>query len=241
MAEKQRTYGEFIDLMEKLAEETGNVDAQIAIEDWKALATEKQWKEFRPLLLTSDLVINFAEDMASSFREHISGTYTNELYVQRKKDGHAFLKKVYEKAVELGVKVEHGQIDAALTPSEVMILSGYTNIKVKQQRKGGMTMAEKHIIKIVSIPEGPGIPEEIRKGWVGVVFEAEGPTNMVVGSVLDRSDGPYGPLLVYKVPSSLALAALKLQNKQSWEWFNSQPGLSPFFAFNTECCEVVSQ
>ena len=102
-------------------------------------------------------------------------------------------------------------------------------------------MAGKCIIKIISVPEGPGIPEEIRKGWIGAVFEAEGPTEMVVGSVLSRSDGPYSVKLAYKTPSGLALAALKLQNKQSWEWFNSQPRLSPFFAFNTECCEVVSQ
>ena len=54
--------------MEKLAEETGNVNAQIFIEDWKVLATEEQWREFRPLPLISDLIINFAEDIASYFK-----------------------------------------------------------------------------------------------------------------------------------------------------------------------------
>ena len=57
MEEKQHTYGEFIDLMEKLAKEIENVDAQIAIEDWKALATEEQWKGFRPLPIEPGLVI----------------------------------------------------------------------------------------------------------------------------------------------------------------------------------------
>ena len=129
MGEKQHTYGEFIDLMEKLAEETGNVDAQISIEEWKALATEEQWKEFRPLPLGPGLVISFAEDMAFYFRERIAGICTDELYVHIKKESHAFLRQVYEKAAKFGVQLELNQIDAPLTPSEAMIAGGYTNIK----------------------------------------------------------------------------------------------------------------
>lgn len=102
-------------------------------------------------------------------------------------------------------------------------------------------MTKKCIIRIIITPEGPGIPEEIRKGWIGTIFEAEEPTEMVVGSVLNRLDGPYGPKLFYKIPSGVALEALKIKNKKSWEWFNSQPRLAPFFAFNAEYCEVLKQ
>ena len=250
MEEKQHTYGEFVDLMEELAKQTGNVDAQITIEDWKALATEKQWKEFRPLLLTPDLVINFAEDMVSSFQEHISGTCTDELYMQRKKDGHEFLRKIHEAVVGLGIDIDVRKIDVPLTPTDLLVGAGLAETKdgkIRLTPKGEklateeeLAMAEKCIIKITSVPEGPGIPEEIRRGWVGAVFEAEGPTEMVVGSAVNPNEC-HGIKWVYKVPTGLALAALKLQNSKSWEWFKSQSILSPIFGFNAECCEVVKQ
>jgi hypothetical protein len=129
MIEKQITYGEFVDLMEKIAKDTGNVDAQINIEDWKALATEEQWKEFRPLLLTPELVINFAEDMASYFWEHISGTCIDELYMQRKKDGHEFLRKIHEAVVGLDIDIDIRKIDVPLSPSDILVDAGLAEAK----------------------------------------------------------------------------------------------------------------
>ncbi len=129
MAEKGHTYGEFVDLMEKLAEETGNIDAQINIKEWKKLATDEQWKEFRPLSLAPDLVINFAEDMVSYFKEHISGTCTDELYTERKKDGHAFLREIHKAAKELGIDVDIRRIDVPLTPSDLLASAGLVEIK----------------------------------------------------------------------------------------------------------------
>jgi hypothetical protein len=49
-------------------------------------------------------------------------------------------------------------------------------------------------IRIVSVPEGPDIPEEVRKGWVGVELEADGPQPMYLGSVLDQGRNYGSPI-----------------------------------------------
>jgi hypothetical protein len=99
-------------------------------------------------------------------------------------------------------------------------------------------MADKKLIKIINTPEGPGIPEEIRKGWIGSVFEAEGPDNVTVRSVLNTNE-TYGLHLVYTIPSELALTVLKYRNKKAWEWFNKQPNMTRIFAFNADCCREI--
>jgi len=116
-AEKQSTYGEFIDLIEQ----TECVEGKIFIEKWKALATEEDWARFRPMSLTPELVTSFAEDMISYFRERIAGICTDELYTQVKREAHAFLQEVHEKAAQFGVQVELNRIDVPLTPSEVAV------------------------------------------------------------------------------------------------------------------------
>lgn len=67
-------------------------------------------------------------------------------------------------------------------------------------------------IKIVSIPEGPGIPEKVRQGWVGIEFEAEGPIETQLGAITDPSEY-HGIRKVYQVPVGVALEALKKQNE----------------------------
>ena len=125
MADKQVTYGQFIDLVEKT--EIG--EARIMIEEWKALATEEEeWKGYRPLPLTSDLVIGFAEDMANLFRQRLSGICTDTLYERITKDAHAFLVEISEKAKQLGIQVDIKQVNLPITITEVLIASGYTKI-----------------------------------------------------------------------------------------------------------------
>ena len=110
---------------------------------------------------------------------------------------------------------------------------------------------ERKLIQIVNVPEGPGIPEEIRKGWIGAVFEATGPmwisvavavaegspAAVVVGSTLTR----HGYRWVYRVPTDLALAALKHQDRKAWDWFNDQPELVSIFCFGVESCKELSR
>lgn len=121
MAENQSTYGDFI----AVVEDTECGEAKSFIEEWKALVTESEWEEYRPLPLTPDLVINFAESMVIYFWERIAGIHTDALYARTIKRGHAFLQEVHEKAAKLGVPVELEQIDAPLTPSEVLVPGVY--------------------------------------------------------------------------------------------------------------------
>ena len=92
-------------------------------------------------------------------------------------------------------------------------------------------------IKIVKIPEGPGVPEEIRREWVGLELEAEGSFSMPVQSVPDPTES-HGIHRVYLVPASVALEALKKKSQKAWEWFNTRR-TAPKFGFNAESCEVI--
>lgn len=92
-------------------------------------------------------------------------------------------------------------------------------------------------IRIVSIPEGPGIPEEIRKEWVGVEFEAEGPVDADVQSLLTPKE-EYGPRQVYKVSKDVALQALKIKSQTAYEWFNKRT-TAPVFCFDKKSCQLV--
>jgi hypothetical protein len=92
-------------------------------------------------------------------------------------------------------------------------------------------------IRIVSVPEGPDIPEEIRKEWVGVEFEAEGPVIMEVQSLLTPIES-HGLHLVYKVPADVALQALRRQSEKAWEWFSKRV-TAPVFCFDKKSCQLV--
>lgn len=124
MADEQATYGQFIDLVEK----TEYAEARIFIEEWKAIATEEEWKEYRPLPLMPDLVIRFAEDMADYFRERLSGICTDALYERVAKDAHAFLVEVFEKAKQLGIHVDIERVNLPVTITEALIASGCAKI-----------------------------------------------------------------------------------------------------------------
>lgn len=93
-------------------------------------------------------------------------------------------------------------------------------------------------IKIISIPEGPGIPEKVRRGWVGVEFEARGPLKMEVGAVTDPSE-KHRVREVYEVPVVIALEALKKNNETAWRWFINAPIRTSVFLFPTESCIEV--
>lgn len=112
-------------------------------------------------------------------------------------------------------------------------------------------MMEKKMIQIVSVPEGPGIPEAIRKGWIGAVLEAVGP--MEVDVIVEAAEGSpaavvvgstptrHGYRWVYCVPTDLALAVLKYRNSEAWLWFTNQPELFPTFCFDAGSCKELSR
>lgn len=116
----QSTCGDFIDYVEK----TENTAAAVFIELWKKIATEEQWKEYRPMPLTLGLILSFAEDATTYFRRRIAGIETEELYGSVIEEAHAFFQEIHEKSKEFGIEVELEQIDTFLTPSEIIAGEG---------------------------------------------------------------------------------------------------------------------
>jgi len=94
-------------------------------------------------------------------------------------------------------------------------------------------------IKIVSVPEGPGIPEKVREGWVGVEFEAKGPIEMKLSAVTNPSEY-HGVRKVYEVPVGVALEALKKKSETAWSWFAQAPIRTPVFLFAAESCQEIA-
>ena len=128
MGDKAKTYGEFIAAMEEVAVEISSVNAEIFLEQWKALATEEDWQKFRPMLLTKELVLRFAEDMALYYAKVISRTETKKLYVSRVEDGHAFLREIHAKAKAFGIDIEIEEIDVPLTPTDSIVATGAAQV-----------------------------------------------------------------------------------------------------------------
>jgi len=118
-------YGEFVDAMREVAKGAGG-EAETHFEAWCAMATEEQWKEFREMPLSKELVAAFAEDMANAFREVIALTDGEELYEMRMEDGHAFLQGIQAKCVELGIDVSGIRIDVPLSLSDGLRMAQLT-------------------------------------------------------------------------------------------------------------------
>jgi hypothetical protein len=124
MANETKTYGDFIAAME----ETTSNYAKVFINEWKALTPEEQWEESRRMLLSRDLVLNFAYTMAGYFRDMIASTCTNAAYARRIQASHDFLLYTWENAVALGIDVKLEEIDTSITPTEALIASGAAKV-----------------------------------------------------------------------------------------------------------------
>jgi hypothetical protein len=119
-----RTYGEFVDSVSQ----TEIFPAQMFLKEWKDLATEKEWKEYRQLPLTRNLVLNFADDMAIYFRARLKGISGEELWNSTKEEGHRFLREVHAKAGQLGIEVEADEIDVPLTITDLLVKTGAVEV-----------------------------------------------------------------------------------------------------------------
>ena len=111
-------YGEFIDAMREVAK--GADHAEVLFEEWYDLASKEQWIGYYELPLGEGLVRGFTQDMATSFRDLISGTCGSELYARIIKDGHFFLQAIRSKCVELDIDVSNIKIDVPLSPSDAI-------------------------------------------------------------------------------------------------------------------------
>ena len=73
-------------------------------------------------------------------------------------------------------------------------------------------------IRIVETPDGSGIPEEVRREWVGLEFDAKGPKFCLLMSVTGPKKG-FTVGRVYKVISAEAFSALKKKSEKAYTWF----------------------
>ncbi len=115
-----KTFGEFFDTVSDWAKREGNVDAQIFMEEWPALATPEKWQEARALEFAEDLFRNFAEDMATYIRERIAGIDGEELYDMTMDDGHSFLQTIADQGRIFGLVIETDEVDVPLSPSDAI-------------------------------------------------------------------------------------------------------------------------
>ena len=94
-------------------------------------------------------------------------------------------------------------------------------------------------IRIIDTPRGPDIPEEIRREWVGVELEVEGPKWMVLSSV-QNPDAFFGTDYAYTIPAEIALEALKKKSEKAWQWFNNLTlPPAPVFCFEVASCKII--
>ena len=125
MAETQRKFGEFFDKMMKWSLNDTN-EAEYHMEEWSELVSPEKWQEVREMLLTADLVLSFADDMAVMFQRRIANIETNSLYYSVIKEGHDFLRQIQEEAKQLGIEV--ASLDRPLTPTESLVASGAARV-----------------------------------------------------------------------------------------------------------------
>jgi len=113
------TYGEFTDVMRKVAEGVG-AEAEGLFEEWHDTVPGDQIEDIRKLPLGEGEVRNFVEDMATMFREVVGFTDGVELYASRIEEGHSFLRAIRDKCVELGIDVSSIEIDVPLSSSDAL-------------------------------------------------------------------------------------------------------------------------
>lgn len=103
-----------------------------------------------------------------------------------------------------------------------------------------MCPKEKKTIIITGIPCGPGIPEEIRKGWIGaIIMGARGPFTTGATPIVNESSSRATFVKGFAVETSVALQSLKIVSAMSWKWFLNKK-LPEYLFFNEECCGIIT-
>ncbi len=99
---------------------------------------------------------------------------------------------------------------------------------------------KKVTIIITEIPCGSGIPEEIRKGWIGaIIMGAHGPFTIGTTSIVNESSDKTFFVKGFAIETSVALQSLKIVNILSWRWFLNKR-LPEYLFFNQECCRIIT-
>lgn len=118
------TCGEFIDAMGK----TVITEAQGFMSEWMALATPEELAEYRLVILTRELVLDFAWDMATFFQQRIMEVDTGVLYTRLVEQGSSFLKEIHTRAVEFEIEVTIEEIVVPLTIVGGLVRAGAAKV-----------------------------------------------------------------------------------------------------------------
>lgn len=103
-----------------------------------------------------------------------------------------------------------------------------------------MCPKEKKTIIITGVPCGPGIPEEIRKGWIGaIIMGARGPFSTGATPIANENSGKTTFVKGFAVETSVALQSLRIVSAMSWKWFLNKEIPDHLF-FNEECCGIIT-
>jgi hypothetical protein len=95
-------------------------------------------------------------------------------------------------------------------------------------------------VKIIHTPPGLGIPEEVRKNWIGIIFEVNEIYFGIGGSFVQSCEELIPAALYFKISSEEALSALREKNLDAWQWFIDNANLNVYksFLFSFDCCKV---
>ena len=143
------------------------------------------------------------------------------------KENHVLVEDVVRKATaDGGVTIIAGALEQGCLMTNLALLLASPEKKVT--------------ITITEVPYGPGIPEEVRKGWVGAIISgALGPFTTSASPIVSESSDKAIFVKGFAVETSVALESLKIVNVMSWKCFLNKK-LSEYLFFNEECCRIIT-
>lgn len=133
----------------KLINPKDETSRRLWLESCREDVGDEKWYEIGKLPLTREVVIQLAIWIAEKISEEALHWSAPEPYKRTLDCGHAFLRDIHRIAVENGIRVELGEIDQPLTPTEMMMEAGLVKVD-----KDGM-------VKLT--PEGEGATESVEK------------------------------------------------------------------------------
>ena len=125
MGTKAPNLGEFIDLVQ----DPENMYEEIWFQNCEHEVGANMWAEIRRLPLTRRTIIQLSRKIASKIAEEAAHWSDETAYGETLLNGHDFLRRIHQIAVEQGISVELHEIDIPLTPTESMVAAGLVTLK----------------------------------------------------------------------------------------------------------------
>ena len=120
-----RILGEFVDLLGQ----TRNCDGRFwLLTELPEKTGVKEWEHARNAPFIRQAILELAEVLRALISERLADISSEDLYLDTREQGHAFLQELHRLAVEHEIEVMLEEIDQPLTPSEMMAAAGYVRI-----------------------------------------------------------------------------------------------------------------